>query len=50
MVRLCLDEMQTGKEGRQVEIVIGNLPSCLADPTLIKQVWMGAFQCPEVHG
>ena len=39
IVRRCLAEMQKEQEGRQVEIVIGDLPSCQADPTLLKQVW-----------
>lgn len=39
IVRLCLTEMQKEQEGRQVEIVIGELPPCQADPTLLKQVW-----------
>jgi signal transduction histidine kinase len=40
MVRLCLTEMQKEQEGRQIEIAIGDLPPCQADPTLLKQVWM----------
>ena len=40
MVRLCLTEMQTELAGRQLEIVIGDLPSCQADATLLKQVWL----------
>ena len=40
IVRLCLTEMKTEQEGRQLEIDIGELPSCQADPTLLKQVWM----------
>jgi light-regulated signal transduction histidine kinase (bacteriophytochrome) len=40
IVRLCLVEMQQEQEGRRLEIVIGDLPSCQADPTLLKQVWM----------
>jgi signal transduction histidine kinase len=40
IVRLCLAEMKAEQEGRQLEIDIGELPSCLADPTLLKQVWM----------
>ncbi len=40
VVRLCLTEMQTEQEGRQVEIVFGDLPHCRADLTLLKQVWM----------
>ena len=40
LVRLCLAEMQKEQEGRHLEINIGELPSCQADPTLLKQVWM----------
>jgi signal transduction histidine kinase/CHASE3 domain sensor protein len=39
IVRTCLAEMFKEQEGRQVEIVIGDLPSCQADPALLKQVW-----------
>ena len=39
IVRHCLADMQKEQEGRQVEIVIGDLPSCQADATLLKQVW-----------
>jgi signal transduction histidine kinase len=39
MVRWCLADMQKEQEGRQVEIVISDLGSCQADPTLLKQVW-----------
>jgi signal transduction histidine kinase len=39
IVRLCLAEMQKEREGRKLEIIIGDLPSCQADPTLLKQVW-----------
>ncbi len=41
IVRLCLAEMQKEQEGREVEveILIGELPPCEADPTLLKQVW-----------
>lgn len=39
IVRLCLAEMQAEQDGRRVEIVIGDLPACRADPTLLKQVW-----------
>jgi light-regulated signal transduction histidine kinase (bacteriophytochrome) len=40
MVRLCLAEMQTEQEGRQLQIDIGDLPCCQADSTLLKQVWL----------
>lgn len=39
IVRLCLAEMPKEQEGRQLDIVIGELPACQADPTLLKQVW-----------
>ena len=39
IVRRCLDELTKEQQGRQVEIVVGELPSCHADPTLLKQVW-----------
>lgn len=40
VVRLCLTEMQKEQEGRQLDIVVGAVPPCQADPTLLKQVWM----------
>jgi len=39
IVRLCLTELHKEQEGRQVEILTGNLAPCQADPTLLKQVW-----------
>jgi light-regulated signal transduction histidine kinase (bacteriophytochrome) len=39
VVRGCLAELTKEQEDRQVEIVIGELPACRADPTLLKQVW-----------
>lgn len=39
IVRTCMTEMKKEQEGRQLEIVIGELPLCQADPTLLKQVW-----------
>ncbi len=40
IVRQCLAEMPHEQEGRQLEIEIGDLPSCQADPRLLKQIWM----------
>jgi light-regulated signal transduction histidine kinase (bacteriophytochrome) len=40
LVRRCLDELQREYPSRSVEIVIGQLPPCSADPRLLKQVWM----------
>jgi signal transduction histidine kinase len=39
IVRRCLEEMAKEQQGRQVEIVIGELPACHADPALLEQVW-----------
>ncbi len=39
IVRQCLKEMEKEQEDRQVEVVIGDLPSCSGDPALLKQVW-----------
>lgn len=39
IVRRCLEEMAQDREGREVEIVLGELPACHADPALLKQVW-----------
>ena len=39
MVRLCLAEMTKEQQGRQIEIIIDELPACTGDPILLKQVW-----------
>ncbi len=39
IVRRCLEGMAKEQEGRQVDITIGDLPACHADPALLKQVW-----------
>jgi len=39
LVRQCLDELEREREGRRVEITVGDLPPCEADPALLKQVW-----------
>jgi light-regulated signal transduction histidine kinase (bacteriophytochrome) len=39
-VRRCFDELQNERAGRRVEIIVGDLPTCFADPSLLKQVWM----------
>jgi light-regulated signal transduction histidine kinase (bacteriophytochrome) len=38
LVRQVLDDLQKEQEGRQVEISIGQLPECVGDPALLKQV------------
>ncbi len=40
LVRQALEELDAEQEGRQVEINIGELPECRADPALLKQVWV----------
>ncbi len=40
LVRQCLEGLRGEHEGRHVEIVLGNLPPCAADPALLRQVWM----------
>ncbi len=39
IVRSCLAEMSKEQEGRQVEIIVGELCACQADSTLLNQVW-----------
>jgi light-regulated signal transduction histidine kinase (bacteriophytochrome) len=39
LVRQCLDELRGEQDGRRVEIVVGDLPPCDAEPVLLKQVW-----------
>ena len=39
IVRLVLDDLHGEQEGRQIEITIGDLPSCQGDPILLKQVY-----------
>jgi two-component system, sensor histidine kinase and response regulator len=39
IVRQCLEELRGEQNGRRVEITLGDLPPCLADPSLLKQVW-----------
>jgi PAS domain S-box-containing protein len=40
LVRDILEELNPRQQGRQVEIHIGNLPSCQGDAALLKQVWV----------
>ncbi len=39
IVRRCLEEMVRELQGRELEIVIGDLPACQGDSTLLHQVW-----------
>ena len=40
LARQALHEMQHLYAGRQVDVVIGALPACQADPVLLKHVWL----------
>ena len=39
LVRQCLHELSDEQVGRQVEIRVGELPACVGDPALLRQVW-----------
>ena len=39
-VHECLAQLESEREGRQIEITVGDLPSYEADPGLVQQVWM----------
>ncbi|HLK54927.1 MAG TPA: MASE1 domain-containing protein [Chthonomonadaceae bacterium] len=38
LVRQCLDDLALEQEGRQVQIILGDMPVCQADQALLKQV------------
>ncbi|MBN9522084.1 two-component sensor histidine kinase [bacterium] len=40
VVRQCLEELRAEREGRQVELVVADLPPCTGDAALLKQVWV----------
>jgi light-regulated signal transduction histidine kinase (bacteriophytochrome) len=40
LVQQALEALRAEQEGRRVQITIGDLPSCEADPTLLKQVFV----------
>lgn len=40
IVTKVLEELQDEQAGRKIDIVIGNLPACEADPTLLRQVFV----------
>jgi PAS domain S-box-containing protein len=39
LVQECLDELRGEQNGRQINIIVGDLPPCKAEPALLKQVW-----------
>ncbi|HEX9438292.1 MAG TPA: GAF domain-containing protein, partial [Roseiflexaceae bacterium] len=40
LARQCLEDLHAEQAGRCVEISIGDLPACEADPALLKQAWI----------
>jgi PAS domain S-box-containing protein len=40
LVHAVLEDLKPLREGREIEILIGNLPKCHGDPALLKQVWV----------
>jgi signal transduction histidine kinase len=40
LVRSVLDELAPQREGRVIEVRVGPLPPCTADPALLRQVWL----------
>jgi PAS domain S-box-containing protein len=40
LARQVLEDLRQEQEGRQVEIIIDDLPTCQADPSLLKQVYV----------
>jgi PAS domain S-box-containing protein len=40
LVREAIDDLGGERAGRQVEIVIGEMPTCQGDPALLRQVWI----------
>ncbi len=40
LVNDVLEDLKPQRQGRQIDLRIGQLPSCQADPALLKQVWV----------
>jgi len=40
LVQNAIDELKPQRDGRQIEIRIGNLPPCQGDAALLKQIWV----------
>ena len=39
LVHSCIAELENQKRARQMEVRVGELPPCQADPALLRQVW-----------
>ena len=40
LVRSVLEDLSAQREGRQIDLRIGDLPACAGDPALLRQVWI----------
>ena len=40
VVRLAMEDLRADRERRQIELVVGSLPSCETDPALLRQVFV----------
>ncbi|MBI4788990.1 MAG: hypothetical protein HY782_18315 [Chloroflexi bacterium] len=40
LVRDAFDSLRNEQDGRKIEMAISDLPNCLGDPLLLKQVWL----------
>jgi signal transduction histidine kinase len=40
LVQATLEELDSQRQGRQIDVQIGDLPACEGDPMLLKQVWI----------
>jgi PAS domain S-box-containing protein len=40
LVRGVLEDLRSEREGRKIELHVGELPDCMGDPALLKQVWI----------
>lgn len=40
LVRGVLADLLSGQEGRRIELIVGDLPVCEADPMLLRQVFV----------
>jgi signal transduction histidine kinase len=57
VVKQVLADLRSEQDGRNVEVTFGDLPTCQADPALLKQVWVNllsnAFKftqrCEDTH-
>jgi len=43
LLRQALEELRPEQEGRQIELKVGELPACQADPALLRQVFVNLF-------